>query len=141
MWKENHAMADVKEVVIKNDERVMNRQKEETAYHLSRVAKRIDLAKVEAGKMEVRRSDIDLGRLVAAQCDMIGSLSEDLSRESPSSAAAEARLAWEMIIFTTSGLPLRTSTIFPTQLTCAASRFSAVSKSFISKYSSRVLDP
>jgi signal transduction histidine kinase len=37
----------------------------------------LDLAKVEAGKMEVRRSEFDLARLVSAQCDMIGSLSED----------------------------------------------------------------
>ena len=37
----------------------------------------LDLAKVEAGKMEVRRSEFDLGRLVSAQCDMIHSLSED----------------------------------------------------------------
>lgn len=37
----------------------------------------LDLAKVEAGKMEVRRNEFDLGRLVAAQCDMIGSLSEE----------------------------------------------------------------
>ncbi len=37
----------------------------------------LDLAKVEAGKMEVRRSEFHLGRLIAAQCDMIGSLSED----------------------------------------------------------------
>ena len=37
----------------------------------------LDLAKVEAGKMEVRRSEFDIGRLVAAQCDMIGSLSEE----------------------------------------------------------------
>ncbi len=37
----------------------------------------LDLAKVEAGKMEVRRSEFDLSRLVSAQCDMIHSLSED----------------------------------------------------------------
>jgi signal transduction histidine kinase len=37
----------------------------------------LDLAKVEAGKMEVRRSEFDLSRLVTAQCDMIGSLSEE----------------------------------------------------------------
>ncbi|QEF96423.1 Signal transduction histidine-protein kinase BarA [Stieleria maiorica] len=37
----------------------------------------LDLAKVEAGKMEVRRNEFDLGRLVTAQCDMIGSLSEE----------------------------------------------------------------
>ncbi|MCO8121811.1 ATP-binding protein [Stieleria sp. TO1_6] len=37
----------------------------------------LDLAKVEAGKMEVRRNEFDLGRLVGAQCDMITSLSED----------------------------------------------------------------
>ncbi len=37
----------------------------------------LDLAKVEAGKLEIRRSDVDLGRLVTAQCDMIHSLSED----------------------------------------------------------------
>ncbi len=37
----------------------------------------LDLAKVEAGKMEVKRSDFDLSRLVSAQCDMIHSLSED----------------------------------------------------------------
>ncbi|MCC9599279.1 HAMP domain-containing protein [Stieleria sp. JC731] len=37
----------------------------------------LDLAKVEAGKMEVRRSEFDLGRLIAAQADMIGSLSEE----------------------------------------------------------------
>lgn len=37
----------------------------------------LDLAKVEAGKMEVRCSEFDLARLVSAQCDMIGSLSED----------------------------------------------------------------
>ncbi|TWU08012.1 sensor histidine kinase [Stieleria varia] len=47
----------------------------------------LDLAKVEAGKMEVRRSEFDLSRLVAAQCDMIQSLSEEknisLSMEIP----------------------------------------------------------
>lgn len=37
----------------------------------------LDLAKVEAGKMEIRRSEFDLKRLVAAQCDMIQSLSEE----------------------------------------------------------------
>lgn len=37
----------------------------------------LDLAKVEAGKMEVRRSEFQLSRLVGAQCDMIQSLSED----------------------------------------------------------------
>lgn len=37
----------------------------------------LDLAKVEAGKMEVRRSEFKLSRLVNAQCDMIQSLSED----------------------------------------------------------------
>jgi len=37
----------------------------------------LDLAKVEAGKMEVRRSEFALARLVSAQCDMIQSLSED----------------------------------------------------------------
>lgn len=37
----------------------------------------LDLAKVEAGKMDVKLSDFDLGRLVSAQCDMIHSLSED----------------------------------------------------------------
>lgn len=37
----------------------------------------LDLAKVEAGKMEVRRSEFELARLVGAQCDMIQSLSED----------------------------------------------------------------
>ncbi|SMP45918.1 Signal transduction histidine kinase [Neorhodopirellula lusitana] len=37
----------------------------------------LDLAKVEAGKMEVRRSDFKLSRLISAQCDMIQSLSED----------------------------------------------------------------
>lgn len=37
----------------------------------------LDLAKVEAGKMEVRRNEFDLGRLITAQCDMIGSLSEE----------------------------------------------------------------
>lgn len=37
----------------------------------------LDLAKVEAGKMELRRSEFDVGRLVSAQCDMIHSLSEE----------------------------------------------------------------
>lgn len=37
----------------------------------------LDLAKVEAGKMEVRRSEFDLRRLITAQCDMIGSLTEE----------------------------------------------------------------
>lgn len=37
----------------------------------------LDLAKVEAGKMEVRRSEFKLARLISAQCDMIQSLSED----------------------------------------------------------------
>jgi signal transduction histidine kinase len=37
----------------------------------------LDLAKVEAGKMEVKRNEFDLGKLVSAQCDMIHSLSED----------------------------------------------------------------
>ncbi len=37
----------------------------------------LDLAKVEAGKMEVHRSEFDLGRLIIAQCDMIGSLLEE----------------------------------------------------------------
>lgn len=37
----------------------------------------LDLAKVEAGKMEVHRSEFDLGRLIVAQCDMIGSLLEE----------------------------------------------------------------
>ena len=37
----------------------------------------LDLAKVEAGKMEVKRSEFDLGKLISAQCDMIHSLSED----------------------------------------------------------------
>jgi signal transduction histidine kinase len=37
----------------------------------------LDLAKVEAGKLEVKRNEFDLARLVSAQCDMIQSLSED----------------------------------------------------------------
>lgn len=37
----------------------------------------LDLAKVEAGKMEVRRSEFELSRLVSAQSDMIHSLTED----------------------------------------------------------------
>ncbi|MDB4506262.1 ATP-binding protein [bacterium] len=37
----------------------------------------LDLAKVEAGKMDVKSSEFELGRLVSAQCDMIHSLSED----------------------------------------------------------------
>lgn len=37
----------------------------------------LDLAKVEAGKMEVKPSEFDVARLVSAQCDMITSLSED----------------------------------------------------------------
>jgi two-component system, NarL family, sensor histidine kinase BarA len=37
----------------------------------------LDLAKVEAGKMEVRRSQFDVSRLVHAQCDMLASLIED----------------------------------------------------------------
>lgn len=37
----------------------------------------LDLAKVEAGKLEVRRSEFDLARLVSSQVDMIHSLSED----------------------------------------------------------------
>lgn len=37
----------------------------------------LDLAKVEAGKMEVRRSEFPISRLISAQCDMIQSLSED----------------------------------------------------------------
>lgn len=37
----------------------------------------LDLAKVEAGKMEVKCSEFDLSRLISAQCDMIQSLSED----------------------------------------------------------------
>jgi signal transduction histidine kinase len=37
----------------------------------------LDLAKVEAGKMEIKCSEFDLARLVSAQCDMIQSLSED----------------------------------------------------------------
>ena len=37
----------------------------------------LDLAKVEAGKMEVRRSEFDLRRLITAQCDMVGSLTEE----------------------------------------------------------------
>ncbi|TWT53436.1 Signal transduction histidine-protein kinase BarA [Rubripirellula amarantea] len=49
----------------------------------------LDLAKVEAGKMEVKPSEFELSRLVSAQCDMIGSLSEDknisLSVDIPSS--------------------------------------------------------
>ncbi len=48
----------------------------------------LDLAKVEAGKLEVKRSEFDLARLVSGQCDMIQSLSEDknisLSVEMPS---------------------------------------------------------
>lgn len=37
----------------------------------------LDLAKVEAGKLEVRCNEFDVARLIAAQCDMIQSLSED----------------------------------------------------------------
>ena len=37
----------------------------------------LDLAKVEAGKMEIKCSDFDLRRLISAQCDMLHSLSED----------------------------------------------------------------
>ena len=37
----------------------------------------LDLAKVEAGKMDLRLSEFDLSRLVSAQCDMIHSLSEE----------------------------------------------------------------
>ena len=41
----------------------------------------LDLAKVEAGKMEVRPTSFDLCRLVNAQCDMIASLVEEKSLE------------------------------------------------------------
>ncbi|MEM9826490.1 MAG: ATP-binding protein [Planctomycetota bacterium] len=37
----------------------------------------LDLAKVEAGKMEVRTSEFDLSRLIHAQCDMMLSLVEE----------------------------------------------------------------
>jgi len=37
----------------------------------------LDLAKVEAGKMEVRPAPFDLANLVKAQCDMVRSLSEE----------------------------------------------------------------
>ena len=37
----------------------------------------LDLAKVEAGKMEVKCTEFDLKRLISAQCDMLHSLSED----------------------------------------------------------------
>ncbi|MGV3484901.1 MAG: sensor histidine kinase [Planctomycetaceae bacterium] len=37
----------------------------------------LDLAKVEAGKMELRPVQFDVGRLVSAQADMVRSLSED----------------------------------------------------------------
>ena len=37
----------------------------------------LDLAKVEAGKMEIKCTEFDLRRLVSAQCDMLHSLSED----------------------------------------------------------------
>ncbi len=37
----------------------------------------LDLAKVEAGKMDLRPSEFNLARLVSAQCDMIQSLSEE----------------------------------------------------------------
>ncbi len=37
----------------------------------------LDLAKVEAGKMEIKCTEFQLQRLVSAQCDMIQSLSED----------------------------------------------------------------
>lgn len=41
----------------------------------------LDLAKVEAGKMEVKPSEFSLARLVSAQCDMIGALSEEKNIE------------------------------------------------------------
>ncbi len=37
----------------------------------------LDLAKMEAGKMEVRPSEFDIGVVVAAQCDMVRSLTEE----------------------------------------------------------------
>jgi len=37
----------------------------------------LDLAKVEAGKMEIKCAEFDLKRLLSAQCDMLHSLSED----------------------------------------------------------------
>lgn len=37
----------------------------------------LDLAKVEAGKMDVRPSELDIESLVSAQCDMVRSLSEE----------------------------------------------------------------
>jgi two-component system, NarL family, sensor histidine kinase BarA len=37
----------------------------------------LDLAKLDAGKMEVKRSRFDFGSLVSAQCDMVRSLSEE----------------------------------------------------------------
>ena len=37
----------------------------------------LDLAKVEAGKMDVKPTEFDLSRIVSAQVDMIGSLSEE----------------------------------------------------------------
>jgi signal transduction histidine kinase len=37
----------------------------------------LDLAKLDAGKMEIRGTRIDLGHLVSAQCDMVRSLSEE----------------------------------------------------------------
>lgn len=37
----------------------------------------LDLAKIEAGKMDVRPSEFDIGVLISAQCDLVRSLSEE----------------------------------------------------------------
>ncbi len=48
----------------------------------------LDLAKIEAGKMDVRPSEFNIGVLISAQCDLVRSLSEekniDLSVDIPS---------------------------------------------------------
>ncbi|MEM8910333.1 MAG: ATP-binding protein [Planctomycetota bacterium] len=55
----------------------------------------LDLAKVEAGKMEVRRSEFQLGRLVNAQCDMIQALSEDKNISLTVDASGDLPLAFQ----------------------------------------------
>jgi two-component system, NarL family, sensor histidine kinase BarA len=55
----------------------------------------LDLAKVEAGKMEVRPAKLDVGQLVHAQCDMVRSLSEDKNIDLTVHIADTMTTAWQ----------------------------------------------
>ena len=55
----------------------------------------LDLAKVEAGKMEVRPSEFRIGALIEAQCDMVRSLTDEKNIDLAFEAEGDEELMYQ----------------------------------------------